>query len=252
MITINMIYTTVFIVFLLAALIPPLIMMVLVYRQDKIEKEPIWLVIKLIIFGCISCIPTLYLERLGTVIFSFFFSYETLLYLFIKYFIGVALVEEGCKYFFTWIGSWRNKEFNYRFDGIVYAVSVSIGFAALENVGYVFSYGLQTAAMRAVLSIPLHCICGIFMGHYYGEAKFAEVQGRIAEKKRYQRTAIILPLILHGFYDFAISTDYLIFTFIFYIFVIVLDIVAIKKIRKYSREDIAFYQKKGFDHWRVS
>ena len=246
-----MIPNTILNILLLAALIPPIILMVMVYRQDKIEKEPIDLIIRLILFGCLSTIPAVILEILADLILSAVLrNTASMLYLILENFIGVAVIEEGCKYFFLHQQTWRNREFNYRFDGIVYAVSVSLGFAALENVQYVFSYGLGTAVTRALLAIPLHCICGIFMGHYYGEAKFAEVKGLQSSKSRNLILAVLVPTLIHGFYDFALSTESGWITIIFIIYVIVLDVIAFRSIRKFSNEDIGFYQSRGFDYWR--
>ena len=241
---------TVLNIFLLAALIPPLVLMVMVYRQDKIEKEPISLIIRLVLFGFLSTIPAVILEIVADAVISAVFGRSYMLYLLISNFIGVAAIEEGCKYFFLKTQTWNHPAFNYRFDGIVYAVSVSLGFAALENVEYVFMYGLGTAVSRALLAIPLHCICGIFMGHFYGEAKLGDAR-RIPEyRSRNLIFAFLLPMLIHGFYDFALSTDSGIFTLIFIIYVIVLDIIAIRSIRRFSAEDIALYQEQGFDSWR--
>ena len=241
---------TVLNIFLLAALIPPLVLMVMVYRQDKIEKEPISLIIRLVLFGFLSTIPAVILEIVADAVISAVFGRSYMLYLLISNFIGVAAIEEGCKYFFLKTQTWNHPAFNYRFDGIVYAVSVSLGFAALENVEYVFMYGLGTAVSRALLAIPLHCICGIFMGHYYGEAKLAEVKGWNHLCSQNLTMAILVPTLLHGFYDFAISADGAIFTLIFLAYVVILDVAAIRSIRRFSDEDISFYQDQGFDYWR--
>ena len=241
---------TVLNIFLLAALIPPIVLMVMVYRQDKIEKEPINLIIRLILFGFLSTVPAVILEMIAGAVISMLFGRSYMLYLLVSNFIGVAVIEEGCKYFFLKTQTWNHPEFNYRFDGIVYAVSVSLGFAALENVEYVFMYGLGTAVSRALLAIPLHCICGIFMGHYYGEAKLGDVRNIPEYRSRNLLFALLLPTLIHGFYDFALSAESGIFTLIFIVYVIVLDIIAIRSIRRFSREDISLYQDQGFSTWR--
>lgn len=237
-------------ILLLAALIPPIILMVMVYKQDKIEKEPVWLIVRLILFGCVSVLPAALLEILMDIILQTAIpNTQSILYLVLENFLGVAIIEEGCKYYFLWWQTWRSPEFNYRFDGIVYAVSVSLGFAALENIQYVFSYGLGTALSRAILAIPLHCICGIFMGHFYGEAKFAEARGLASSKTRNMVYAILVPTLIHGFYDFALSTQSGVATFVFLVYVIILDIVAFRSIKKFSNEDVALYQNQGFRYY---
>lgn len=238
-------------IFLLAALVPPIILMVMVFRQDKIEKEPVSLIIRLIVMGVISIIPAIFLEAAARRLFTAMLPETSMLYLVLENFLGVALIEEGCKYFFLKKVTWRHPAFNYRFDGIVYAVAVSLGFAALENVLYVFQYGLGTALARALLAIPLHCICGIFMGHFYGEAKYGEVLGVQGMKSRNLFLAVLVPMLIHGFYDFALSADNGFISLLFFVYVIVLDIVAFRSIRKFSQQDTALYQNNGFDYWRV-
>ena len=169
-------------------------------------------------------------------------------YLFVEVFAGVALVEELCKYFFLKRTTWRSPEFNFRFDGIVYAAFTSLGFAALENIMYVFSNGLGTAVARALLSIPGHCIFGIYMGYYYGLAKQADYAGDENQSRRNRRLALLVPTILHGIYDYlafamSVYTDanneprlWIIGAFL--VFVIVMDIVSIRTVKQAAGEDI--------------
>ena len=94
-------------------------------------------------------------------------------YVILLAFLVVAVVEEGCKFFFLYRRTWHDPNFNFRFDAIVYAVFVSLGFAAFENVKYVFSYGLSVALPRAILAVPGHMGFAVFMGIFYGRAKRA-------------------------------------------------------------------------------
>ena len=158
---------------LLLAVVPPLFLMHYVYRLDAIEKEPRGLIMKLVFLGMASCIPAGLIESLlCNVLFSFMdpFSLPAIL---IENFLIIAMAEEGVKFWVT-KRTWNDPAFNYRFDGVVYAVAAAIGFALLENVMYVFSSEggeIATGIMRAVTSIPGHCTFGFFMGLYYGEAK---------------------------------------------------------------------------------
>lgn len=238
------------------AVVPAIVLMVLVYQQDKIEHEPVWLIAKLFGFGCLSTFLAMILEIIADrIITAAIPNTGSWLYLIISNFIGVAIIEEGCKLLFVHIGTWNSPEFNYRYDGIVYAVAVSLGFAALENIEYVFNFGIQVAPSRGILAIPLHCICGIFMGHYYGEAKMAQVRGYSGAEKRNHFFSLFVPMMLHGFYDFAASSENDVITVIFFVYVIVLDIIAFRSVRKFSREDMPLsdyqsYQQNGFDFWR--
>ena len=188
-----------------AALLPAFALMYYVYKNDTVEKEPVRLVIRLFIFGAIAGPIAGIVESIAFAVFESYFAPGVLL-LFLEYFIGVAAVEEGFKYLFLSTIR-KNPEFNYVFDGIVYAVAVSLGFAALENVLYVFDGGLEVAFMRAIFSVPGHCAGGVVMGSFYGLAKQQEIRGNAATARTYYFLAFLLPTIEHGFYDFALSAQ---------------------------------------------
>lgn len=227
-------------ILLSAALIPVFFLLIFIYRQDKIEPEPKRLLGKLFLLGALSVVSALILETIGEGILSAMVPKESVvLYQFLMNFIVVACSEEGGKRFFLRRGSWNDPAFNYRFDGVVYGVTVSLGFAAAENISYLASYGLQIAPMRALTAIPLHCICGVFMGHYYGQTKFFLARGDQVRTAFYRKASIVIPVLIHGFYDFVASMDSPAMGVIFLIFVIILDIIAFRSVRRYSQEDLS-------------
>lgn len=225
---------------LLAALLPPIFLLYKVYRADRVEREPVGLVVKLFFIGCLTVVPAALIE--GVLIgglSSLGLDPSGFAFLFLECFFGVALVEELVKYFGLKLGSWKNTAFDYCFDGIVYAVAVSIGFAAAENIGYVFSFGgYEIAAMRAVTAIPGHTIFGIFMGYYYGMAKYGEKHGFALKSAYYRKVAVIVPMLMHGFYDFCASSESAVLTLLFYVYIIALDIIAIRNIKRFEESDI--------------
>ena len=217
------------------AIIPGLLLIIFVYRKDKVEKEPIRLIIKLLIFGVLSCFAAAFLEELES---NYLPSYEegTLEYALINSFAMAALVEECVKYIALKLGSWRDPSFNYRFDGVVYGVSAAVGFAVYENVMYVASYGLQTAIVRAFTAVPLHAFCGVFMGAFYAYARKATIQGKGGASLFYRLLALIVPMLIHGTYDtFAFLGE--VGTIPLLIFVVLLYIAAITTINKLSKAD---------------
>lgn len=224
-------------ILLTAALVPPLFLLVQIYRMDKVEKEPKSLIVKLVFFGVLTTIPAALLESVAEGILPGILTPKTVPYILVDNFLCVALVEELVKYMALKGVSWNHPAFNYTFDGIVYAVSVSIGFAAAENILYVQGGGLGTAAVRAVTSIPGHCIFAIYMGIAYSLAKYYETRGDLKLRQKYLNHAILIPMLLHGFYDFCASMDSGTWTMIFLVFVIVLDVVAYRKVREMERED---------------
>ena len=135
------------------------------------------------------------------------------------------------------LGSWKNPNFNYRFDGIVYGVSVAVGFAVLENIEYVAIYGLRTAIVRAFLAVPLHAFCGVFMGIFYAHAKKAVILGQKSTAFGFNVLAMLVPMIIHGIYDFFAMWRAELAEVGLLTFVVFLYIGAIATIRKASKED---------------
>ena len=153
------------------ALLPAVALVVWIYRQDKVEKEPKGLLWKIFLFGVLSVIPAMILEIILEEIFLVFVEENTLCYVILDNFIGVALIEELCKMKAAKWAAWKHPAFNYKFDAIVYCVTSALGFAAIENVIYCLDGDLGTAVTRALLSVPSHAIDGMIMGYFFGVAK---------------------------------------------------------------------------------
>ena len=227
-------------ILLIAALLPPVFLLWKIYTLDRVEREPVQLIVRLILLGCLSAVCAAILEHLWSSVLTLLnirFPSSVVWSVF-ENFIVIALSEELMKYVFLRRGSWHSPEFNFRFDGIVYAVAVSLGFAALENILYAFTYGFTNTLVRAVTSIPAHCIFGIYMGYYYGMARWSENLGYHARKKSYLVRAIVIPILLHGFYDFCASSGNVILTLIFYVYIILLDVLAYRTVTRHAAEDV--------------
>ena len=154
-----------------AALAPAVLLFFYIRKKDKVEPEPMKLLLLMALGGALTTIPAAILELIGGAVLGIVFTEGSPVFNFIESFFIVALAEEGCKYIVLLLTSWWSKEFNYTYDAVVYAVSVSLGFAALENVLYVFQGGFSTAILRALTSVPGHMIFAVFMGYHYGIAK---------------------------------------------------------------------------------
>lgn len=146
-------------------------------------------------------------------------------------------MEEGSKLLFLKLFSWKNPNFNYVFDAVVYAVFVSLGFAAFENVKYVFSYGLVTAAVRAVTAVPGHLSFSVFMGVFYGRAKLCQVYGNSSGRAKNLALSYLVPVFFHGFYDACAMIGGSTATLIFLAFVIFMYIIVFRLLRAASRHD---------------
>lgn len=138
------------------ALLPTIVLVAWIYRQDKVEKEPKGLLWKIFLFGVLSVIPAMILEIIFEEILLVFVEGYTLYYVILENFIGVALIEELCKRKAAKMAVWKHPAFNYKFDAIVYCVTSALGLATIENILYEMDADISTALTRAVLSVPSH------------------------------------------------------------------------------------------------
>lgn len=222
---------------LLAALVPAAFLMVQVYRLDRIEKEPAGLLLKLALFGALSGLAAGAIEGALTRVLDVTLG-GGMLRLVLENFLAVALVEEACKRWVVLKFAWRHPAFDYRFDAVVYCVFSALGFAALENILYVAEYGFAVAVSRALLSVPGHCFFAVYMGIYLGQAKMAEramqwyyIELPDESPGQYLRASLLVPTLLHGFWDFSLSVGGGLMTVLFYLFVLAFFIDAYRKLR---------------------
>lgn len=224
---------------IIISVLPSIVLMFVVYKKDKIEKEPLGLLTLLFFLGGISIIPAAFGETIISNFVEDFINLEkSWLGKLIDAFFIVALIEEGLKFIILKLGTWKKKEFNYSFDAIVYAVFVSLGFAAFENILYVFGNGIITAIIRAIVSIPGHMTFGVLMGIYYGRAKVCELRGNITGKNTNLMLSLITPIIFHGLFDYCLFMKSGTFLIIFLVLLICIYIILFRSISKYSREDV--------------
>ena len=189
---------------LLTALLPIAILVFYIYHKDKNSPEPTGQLIKAFFFGILSaplslCIsiplglldvyPAEATNILGSVSTAFF---------------GAAIPEEIAKFIMLWLLLRKTPYFDEKMDGIVYAVCVSLGFAALENIMYLFTNAeiyVSVGIARAIFAVPGHFCFGILMGYYYSLAKFYP---KAAWKNRV--LVLLAPILLHGTYDSILFT----------------------------------------------
>ena len=223
---------------ILAAVLPAAYLMIRVYRSDRLEPEPPRMVIGLVLLGVISTGLAGGAEQLGDAILRYFGLEEgSRLYNALFFFLVVGPAEEGFKYAVLRWRTWRHPAFDCQYDGVVYAVFVSLGFALWENIGYVLMSGWSTAVARALTAVPGHACFGVFMGAWYGIAKRYELYGYERESKRSRWLCVIVPAVIHGCYDFIASLESEYFVLVFLAFVIVMFITALRFVKRLSNED---------------
>ena len=225
---------------LIITILPIAILSLFIYDMDN-EKESLKLLGKLLVSGVLACLIVCFISRiLLEMIPSFRINpmEMNILTLILFSFIGVSLVEEGSKLFFLYMASYEEKEFDYTFDMIVYAVFVSLGFALLENGLYIFQYGFLTGVSRAFTAVPAHASYGVFMGMFLSKAKCYEVKNPL-KSKLYKILSLVVPLVIHGLYDvFAFKNE------LGYLarFIILLFASTVMFIQKKKKDDIKISQ----------
>lgn len=224
---------------LIPALLPVFLILRYVYLLDKNEREPLNFVLKVVIYGAIFSIPCAAAERFLISMISMYYDPATIQFAWMENTVGVALVEEFSKWLVLMLIVWKNRNFDYRYDGIVYAVSASLGFAALENILYVVSYGTGVSIGRAIFAIPGHATFGVFMGYWLSRAKTFWLDGKTGRMKFCKLLALCIPMLIHGAYDFLLSEQVaaLGYQYVFYIYVILLDFFAWRIIKHEFRTD---------------
>ena len=233
---------------LIPALLPVILIIFYIYKKDKVEKEPFGLVLKVLVWGAILSLPCAGVESLMELILGIFFEQGTVSYAAAENILGVALIEELAKYIVLMLFIWKNEEFDFRYDGIVYAASASLGFAALENILYLFQFGTDISLGRALFSIPGHTTFGVFMGLYLSRAKEAMYSGNTFKMKRLKLKSLLVPTIIHGIYDFLLDdTLQQKYFYLFIIFVIIIDVIALSIIRREHKHDKLLYVKNQSD-----
>ncbi len=181
---------------LILAISPVLAILMFVYYEDKYEKEPLLMLINAFFLGFLAVIISIVIYKIFP---ENFFTKNANINraLLINFLIGI--IEETSKFLIFILFIWKNKNFNEKFDGIIYSVFISLGFASLENLKYILiaEDPYYTAILRGLTSVPAHGIFGVSMGFFIGKAKF--------DRKSFIILAILIPIILHFLYDLLID-----------------------------------------------
>lgn len=179
---------------LLISLAPVVAIIIFIYWKDKLDKEPTKLLIYSFLMGALSVIITLIISIIFDSI-GLFSSKENAYKSLASCILGIGLVEEFSKFIFVRFYCYKKDAFNEPFDGITYAVMVSMGFAAVENILYVFDNGMGVGIARMFTAVPGHAVFAIIMGYYLGIQK-------LNHKKYFGYIGLAIAAIVHGLYDF--------------------------------------------------
>ena len=223
---------------LLITILPSLLIVLFFVKSDRFP-EPTSQIIKIFMFGIFLCIPAFYINTALDEIYSNTNISEAL----IRSFLSAAPVEEVLKFTVLYSLVYKMKDFNEPIDGIVYGVSVSLGFATLENIYYVYflsdyfgttSQGL--AILRSFSAIPAHAIFGATMGYFFMKYSFIQKQNNLA-------LCLTVPILLHGIYNFFASS-YFIISLITVIISWIVLLRAFSRLKKSQSQKRREYEKK--------
>ena len=207
---------------LFISLAPIFIIAFYIYSRDIYEKEPLSYLLKALSIGAIIVLPVVFIEKQLSAPADKLEGISNAAWI---AFIVAGLTEEGMKYLAFLLFFWKSSNFNERFDGIVYAVYISLGFAGIENILYVFSGGYSVGIVRALTAVPAHALFGVVMGYYFGLAKFYPKFRGV-----YLILAFFLPFVFHGLYDFLLMANSPFFLSIFIPLFIYFWIIGFRKI----------------------
>lgn len=226
-------------ILILVAIIPIIVIVNYIYTKDK-NAEPKSLVKKVFWLGFAMAFPAVFFEFLLDKNYSVELSHD-LLGCFCAVYIGVALVEEFVKWIVVMLNCYKNEEFDEVYDGIVYSVYASLGFACIENLLYVSQGGIGTGLIRAILSVPSHACFSVFMGYFLGKAKIFRNEKNKLEEIKYLLLSLLAPTFIHTIFDFLLfANGYFAFPiYVFYLFVGIQYIVCfiiVKRISKRSEK----------------
>ena len=220
----------------IVALLPAVVLLIYIYQRDKYKKEPVGEILKGVGWGILSIPITLFFSYLISLSGINPFSFNIIQHQVNIAFWGAAIPEEAAKLLVLWLFLRKNKHFDEHVDGIVYAVAVAMGFAAVENMMYVFQNAdnwVSVGVMRAIFSVPGHYAVAVFMGYYYSIYRF----GKREHRYLYLALAWVVPMVAHGVFDALLYISGVMPSFLSFV-VLVLFGVFCYYMHKYARQRI--------------
>ncbi|MGX9133813.1 glutamic-type intramembrane protease PrsW [Rummeliibacillus sp. JY-2-4R] len=221
-------------VLLSVSIAPVLALFSFFYLRNQMATEPRRTLFHTFLYGAILTFPILFLQYVlkeehifqNILIQDVFFS---------------GVVEEFFKWFILMVAIYHHIEFDDPYDGILYGVSISLGFATVENILYMLSFGVDTAIMRALMPVSSHALFGVVMGYYFGRAKFSNIDLSM----QFRIIALFAPIVLHIVYNFILTIEGS-WTYIMLPFMLFLWWFALRKVKRAHQDlvQMLFAQKK--------
>ncbi|MCQ2331820.1 MAG: PrsW family glutamic-type intramembrane protease [Paludibacteraceae bacterium] len=186
-----------------AALLPGIVLLVYIYIKDKYQREPLLQILKGVLFGALSCVVAIAFATLFEFLGLYGIEYTSIGGAFATAFFGAAVPEESAKLIMLYLFLRRNRYYDEFFDGIVYAVTVGLGFAMVENILYVVqAEDWQSVALtRAIFSVPGHYMFAVIMGYFYSLVSFRN------RGMWFMPLVLMVPIVFHGLFDAILMSE---------------------------------------------
>jgi len=197
------------------------------YLKDEYEKEPLKEVFRIFLLGMIMVFPIMFIQ--------YVLEKEQVLPLDSVMAFTTGFLEEFFKWFFIYFTIYQSIEFDEHYDGIVYGVSISLGFATAENILYLFGNGIKYAIGRAILPVSSHALFGVIMGYYIGKAKFM----KRGEHHPLMFYSLVIPILLHSLYDYIMLKEK-VWLMIIIPFMVFLWWLALRKVKKAKHSQLQY------------
>ncbi|WP_349407589.1 glutamic-type intramembrane protease PrsW [Pseudalkalibacillus sp. SCS-8] len=212
-----------------AGIAPGVALLSFFYLKEKYKPEPILMVLRTFIIGILLVFPVMVLQ--------FGIHEELFVPAWVDAFLVSGMLEEFFKWFLLYFAAYQHIDFDDPYDGIIYGVSISLGFATAENVLYLLSNGVETAMYRALLPVSSHALFGVTMGYYLSRGKSAR---SLQRKRIFIFISVLIPIIFHGFYDYIIFSfmegEWIFFMLPFMVFLWWLGLRKIKYAQRISEQ----------------
>ena len=223
---------------LLITILPSLLIVTFFAMSDKFP-EPTKQIVKIFFYGILICFPAFFLNSALIDVYSSTGISDGL----ISSFLSAAPIEEVLKFTVLYSLVYKMKDFNEPIDGVVYGVTVSLGFATLENIYYVYvindyfnTSSQSIAILRSFSAIPAHGVFGAAMGYFFMKYSFISKQNNLA-------LCMIVPILLHGSYNFFAHT-YFIVSLLIVIISWVVVLRSFSRLKKSQKTKKREYEKK--------
>lgn len=174
--------------YLVLAIAPGVFWLWFFWRKDKYEKEPLRLLLRTFLLGAAVVLPIAFIEEL------FVFGEGIVAMMMVGFF------EETAKFLPVYLYVYKRPEFNEVMDGIIYATAASLGFASLENLFYIYTFGPSVMVGRAIISTLGHVLFASFWGYSLGMKKITG--------KNTVLVGLLFAMVAHGIFNTILMASY--------------------------------------------